>query len=89
MRKDKEELLKSIPHAIKIIFIGTISSVQSKLADDVSEIKWFLPEEIYKMTLSELRDIDIKQMIRDYFSGKKFPLSLITHTISKNPSTIE
>jgi hypothetical protein len=28
-----------------------------------------------------LRDLDIKQMVKDYFSGNKYPLDLLTHTI--------
>ncbi len=79
-------LLKSeadiIHHSIKLIYIGTISDKEvAELADDVSETNWFTPDEIEKMDLKTLRDLDIKQMVRDYFSGIKYPLNLITHTI--------
>jgi len=78
-RKD----LNPIHHPIKIIFIGDISNKETKeLADDVSEKKWFAPEKIEEMDSNTLRDLDIKKMVRDYFSGKKFPLELLTHTIS-------
>lgn len=71
-------------HSIKIIFIGTISNEKTgELAEDVSETKWFEPEEIYQMDASVLRDLDIKKMVKDYFSGQRFPLDLLTHTISE------
>lgn len=69
---------------LKFIFVGTIPEKQtSALEDDVTEIKWFLPEEIEKMELGVLRDLDIKTMVKDYFAGKKYPLDLITHTIQQ------
>jgi ADP-ribose pyrophosphatase YjhB (NUDIX family) len=72
------------PHGIKIIFTGAISEkIKFSLAEDVSEVKWFLPEEIYQMDQATLRDLDIKQMVQDYFSGIKYPLDLIAHTISE------
>lgn len=75
---------KPIHHPIKIIFIGDISGKETKeLSDDVSEKRWFTPEEIEKMDLNTLRDLDIKIMVKDYFSGKRFPLGLLTHTISE------
>lgn len=74
------------PHAIKMIFIGSISGRQHKLEDDVSETRWFAPEEIAKMNVRTLRDIDIRRMVRDYFNGKKFPLGILHHTISTKNS---
>jgi len=80
VRKD----LKPIHHPIKIIFIGDISDEETKeLSDDVSEKKWFTPEEIENMDSNTLRDLDIKQMVKDYFEGKRYPLELLTHTIGK------
>ena len=68
-------------HAIKLIYTGDISDKKTaELADDVSETKWFTPEEIENMNLNTLRDLDIKQMVREYFSGINYPLNLITHT---------
>jgi len=73
-----------IHHSIKLIFIGDISDKEvAELADDVSETDWFPPEEIEKMDSKTLRDLDIKEMVKDYFLGKKYPLNLITHTISR------
>ncbi|MFH0948935.1 MAG: NUDIX domain-containing protein [Candidatus Aenigmatarchaeota archaeon] len=83
VKKYQEKTLGATPHPIKIIFIGDVSGKQDKLHDDVSETKWFSPEEIYKMDRATLRDVDIKQMVKDYFSGKIFPLSLVTHTVSE------
>jgi len=69
------------PHAIKIIFIGKISDNKiGKLYNDVSETKWFTPEEIYQMDINTLRDPDIKKMVKDYFAGKRYPLDFLTHT---------
>lgn len=85
VRRDIEKELNATPHAIKIIFVGDISdNPVEELHDDVVEIKWFAPEEIYKMDNKTLRDEDIKQMVKDYLSGKKYPLDIITHTVA-NP----
>lgn len=73
-----------IHHPVKIIFTGVISNEKVReLESDVSETKWFTPEEIENMGPETLRDLDIKQMIKDYFSGKKYPLDIITYTVSK------
>lgn len=79
--KEKWEIT---PHPMKIVFIGNISGKQSnKFHDDVSENKWFTPEEIYQMDINTLRDMDIKIMVKDYFEGKKYPLDLLKHTEQK------
>jgi ADP-ribose pyrophosphatase YjhB (NUDIX family) len=71
-------------HAIKIIFTGDIVKEQGeRMVDEISEIKWFSPEEIEAMDEKILRDKDIKTMVKDYMAGKKYPLSLLTHTIQK------
>lgn len=76
-----KERFNITPHAIKIIFIGKISDNKiGKLYDDVSETKWFTPEEIYQMDINTLRDPDIKKMVKDYFAGKRYPLDFLTHT---------
>jgi len=73
-----------IHHPVKIIFLGDISDKETtEFADDVSETKWFTPEEIENMDLNTLRDVDIKTMVKDYFSNKKYPLNLLIHTIQK------
>jgi ADP-ribose pyrophosphatase YjhB (NUDIX family) len=83
VRKDKETIKArgGVVHPVKIVFLGEISSGQKSLAEDVVEIKWFAPEEIYGMDAKTLRDFDIKQMVRDYFAGKRYPLNLLTHTV--------
>lgn len=83
VRKDLEKEIGVMHHPIKIIYIGDISETQNQnLEDDVTEAKWFSPEEIYAMDRKTLRDLDIKQMVRDYFAGKKFPLEILTHTVA-------
>ncbi len=83
-RKDIEDEIGATPHAIKIIFIGTISETSNeKIEDDVTEIRWFSPDEIYGMDNVTLRDLDIKQMVKDYFGGKRFPLECISHTVAR------
>ena len=82
VRSDIKKELGATPHAIKIAFGGDISDLPaSKLADDVSETRWFSPEEIYAMDNDALRDVDIKQIVKNYLAGKVFPLGVITHTI--------
>jgi len=73
-----------IHHAIKIIYIGKILGEQGQYWEhEISQTKWFTPEEIEAMDLHTLRDKDIKTMIKDYISGKKYPLDLLTHTNQK------
>jgi ADP-ribose pyrophosphatase YjhB (NUDIX family) len=83
LRKDIEKQSGGTPHAIKFIFLGDFEENKSKLHDDISEIKWFTPEEIESMNNKTLRDLDVKQMVKDYLAGKSYPLELITHTVSK------
>jgi len=68
--KNLKERFGITPHAIKVIFIGKISDNKTgELHDDVSETKWFRPEEIYQMDINTLRDMDIKKMVKDYFAS--------------------
>lgn len=83
-KKGLKEKFNITPHPIQIIFIGEISEEGTrKLANDVSETKWFWPREIEKMDKNTLRDLDIKKMIKDYFAGKRYSLELLRHTISE------
>jgi 8-oxo-dGTP pyrophosphatase MutT (NUDIX family) len=83
VRADLTERLGTTPHALKFIFIGDVSEQPIKdFQSEVAEIKWFTPEEIDAMDLSVLRDIDIKKMVADYFAGIRYPLELVTHTVS-------
>jgi len=83
-KKELKEKFNITPHPIKIIFIGKISDERiGELFEDISEIKWFSLKEIEKMGKNTLRDLDIKKMVKDYFAGKRYPLDLLTHTISE------
>lgn len=83
-KKDLKEKFNITPHAIKIIFVGNISNERTnELHDDVSENKWFSSEEIDKMDKDTLRHLDIKKMVKEYFADKRYPLELLSHTISE------
>ncbi len=82
VRRDTERELGATPHPVKIIFLGRISGKPQPLHDDVSETRWFSPEEIYAMDHTTLRDIDIQKMVEDYLSKKRYSLELVTHTVS-------
>lgn len=82
VRKDAAAYVSDTPHAIKLIFKGKLLNDRPKqLHEDVSETKWFAPEEIEAMDSTTLRDVDIKQMVKDYFAGKESPLNILTHTV--------
>ena len=75
----------SIPHPLKVIFLGTVGRMRVAAFDtgEVSENRWFTPEEINAMDSNVLRDIDIKKEVRDYLAGVRYPLELITHTVQR------
>lgn len=85
VREDIKEQLRGVtPHPLKFIFKGKFNGEPKVVTpDEISAVKWFDPEEINQMDLKTLRDLDIKQIIKDYFAGKEYSLDLITHTISK------
>lgn len=84
LNKRLETKFNLIFHPIKIVFLGNISQNQTgELHKDVSETKWFSPEQIKNMDSNTLRDLDIKKMIKDYSTGQKYPLNILTHTIDK------
>lgn len=69
-------------HGFRIVFLGEIKGEQGKLMEEeISGTRWYDPEEIYAMDDSVLRDRDVKQMVRDYCTGKKYPLEVLTHTV--------
>ncbi len=80
VRSDIAVALGWKPHALKIIYLGTIAGAPQALADDVSETRWFTAAEIEAMPPTELRDVDIKQMVRHVVAGYRFPMTAITHT---------
>lgn len=84
VREDIAHQLNGTPHAIKIVFTGNIDDTQRKnFFDDVSDLKWFSPEEIEGMDRSTLRDMDIKQEVKDFLKGTRFPLSLVHHFVQR------
>ena len=72
-------------HGIKLIFTGEFSGklVKPRPGGEISARRWFTPEEIYTMKLDVLRDVDIKQEIKDYLAGKFYPLALVKHIVSE------
>lgn len=87
VRKDNagKSGLGSLPHPLKIIFTGTAEECSGGRVDpnEISEIRWFFPEEIYAMDIKTLRDANIKDEVRDYIVGKRYPLELLTHTVQE------
>ena len=81
-RKDLESFGKT-PHAVKLIYIGKIAGDQAELHGDVSDTRWFTAEEIELMDSATLRDVDIKQLVRDYMANKAYPLAVVSHTVSR------
>ena len=83
VRADLTAIFGSSPHAIKLIFTGDLSDTPvASPDDDIAEVKWFSPEEIEAMDALTLRDPDIKQMVRDYLAGKRYPLDFVAHTFA-------
>lgn len=71
-------------HVIKLIFLGRVSgNVNQASNEEINEIGWFTQSQIEKMDLQTLRDLDIKQEVRDYFAGKNYPLDIIHHAVQK------
>lgn len=82
VRKDLESRLGQLVQRVGIIFTGTVKNYdQENLHSDVSETKWFNPDDIYAMDQETLRTTDGKKMLKDYFSGKRLPLDTVTHMI--------
>ncbi len=75
--------LDPVRHAIKIVFRGEIVGEGERDKDEISEVKLFTPEEIYQMPPEQLRDLDIKDEVRDYLAGKNYPLDIIKHTAAE------
>ena len=82
-RKDMQEKIGATLHALKFIFRGKFSGELKYDGKEISELRWFAPDEIEKMELNELRDFDIKKEVADYFAGKSYPLEIIRHTTSE------
>lgn len=85
VRKDLSAYLDGTPHALKFIFTGKVKDLDDtkRLLDEIEEIRWFTPDEIYAMDAKTLRDMDIKSEVKDYFAGKKYPLGLFHHYLQE------
>jgi ADP-ribose pyrophosphatase YjhB (NUDIX family) len=84
VRQDLETFERGTPHPVKLIFVGEIGSEPVQpLADDISEVGWFTPAEIKAMEAKTLRDVDIKQEVRDYLAGRRFPLDIVHHRVAE------
>ena len=78
----------SSTHVLRIVFtgdfIGKPSSIHGEVLNgepEISEFKWFTPEEIMGMDKSLIRYHDIKDYVRDFLNNKTYPLELITHIV--------
>ncbi len=75
---------RGTPHALKLIFKGTVGGKPKEPNEEIAELQWFSLEEIDSMDNKTLRDLDIKQEAKNYFAGKAYPLEVIRHTMAKN-----
>ncbi|MFA4954230.1 MAG: NUDIX domain-containing protein [Patescibacteria group bacterium] len=74
----------ALPHGIKLVFLGRLGEkVSEPMADEISATRWFSAEEIEKLDSSELRDADIKIMLREYLAGRRYPLDSVHHSIQE------
>jgi 8-oxo-dGTP pyrophosphatase MutT (NUDIX family) len=85
VRKDTTGKMPKDPnafvHGFRIVFRGDISRDAIKPISEISETRWFTPDDIDAMDDDTLRDRDVKTMVKDYFAGKKYPLDLLIHTV--------
>jgi phosphatase NudJ len=66
---------------IKLVYRGDITGTQDEVDEaEIADRKWFSPNEIYKMNKGQLRDLNIKQIVKDYLAGQEVPLQSIKHT---------
>ena len=67
-------------HVLKLVFVGKVVGGEIKTnPEEIMDARWFTPEEINAMAPKVLRDMDIKNEVRDYFAGKRYPLTLVHH----------
>lgn len=71
----------TIVQPITLAFRGTWEGVLMPDGDEVVEHRWFLPSEIDAMHQETLRSHNMKNIIRDYFSGNTYPLETIHHQV--------
>ena len=69
-------------HPVKLIFVGKVVGDGVKVdPEEIMDARWFTPEEIYAMGPETMRDADIKDEVRDYFIGKRYPLEAVHHLV--------
>ncbi len=67
-------------HVVKLVFVGKVTGGAITLdPKEIMDARWFTPEEIYDMKEMVLRDMEIKDEVRDYFAGKRYPLEMVHH----------
>lgn len=80
MQKNYHSKSELSRHAIKLLYCGKVSGQPIVANDEIAELKWFTPEEIYQMDAPPLRDADIKNAVKDYLIGKIYPLEIVRHS---------
>ena len=67
----------------KFVFKGKVvgGDIDNRDKKEISEVRWFSKEEIEAMGKNQLRYIDIKKQVADYFAGKEYSLDIIEHTV--------
>ena len=72
-------------HPVEIVYRGSVSGEADAVdPEEISDVRWFTPEEIMAMDTKTLRDDFTKGMLKDYLAGKKYPLEMISHASLKN-----
>ena len=66
-------------NVLRIVSTGELTGDQCEVCEEIEEVKWFTKEEILKMDKNSLRSGDIKNMIKDYESGQRYPLEILKH----------
>lgn len=61
----------------KVVYSGKSKNKPHDLSEDISETRYFTPEEITKMGSSLLMNINILTVIEDYKNGKRYPLDMV------------
>jgi len=81
IHKDYSEIANYASHGIKLIFKGNITGgTEITSNSEILAVRWFSAKKINDMDGSTLRDLDIKQEIKDYTNNINFPLSIIHHS---------
>jgi len=71
--------------AMEVLFIGDIFGKPEDLSEDITETKFFTPNEIYNMDKKELYGLYIIEAVRNFTEGKKYPIEMINHSEITEP----